>query len=223
LASLDAYLTGGYYPFFVEGQQTYAFRVREMVRTVIESDLQFVPEHTITDFANLSRLLYVIASAVPFKPNITKLSERIGLNRNRLIQYIYLLERAGLLNLLHSGRRGMTALQKPDKIYLENTNLMYALSPAGVEKGHLRETFVLTHLQNWIQANHLDRVAVQYPDQGDFIVVGLEAGAFVIEVGGAGKSRAQLKNVARGIVVRDDIEFGGEGVVPLWLFGFLGE
>ncbi|MEP7321813.1 MAG: hypothetical protein ABI761_07830 [Saprospiraceae bacterium] len=98
---------------------------------------------------------------------------------------------------------------------------MHALSPTGVEKGHLRETFVLTHLQNWIQSNHLDRVAIQYPDEGDFSVVGLEPGAFVLEVGGAGKSRAQLKNVARGIIVRDNIEFGGEGVVPLWLFGFL--
>ena len=221
LAMLDQYMQSGYYPFFSESLPTYTIRLREVIRTVLESDLHVVPEHTITDYSNLGRLLYVIAGVAPFKPNISKLSERIGLNRNRLVQYIYLLERARLLNLLHSDSAGISALQKPAKIFLENTNLMYALSPGGVNKGSERETFVLSHLRNWIQSSLTESVSVLYPQHGDFLLDGLRKESWLLEVGGAGKSKAQLKSASRGVIVRDNVEFGGDGIVPLWLFGFI--
>lgn len=211
----------GYYPFFTEGLPTYFLRLREMIRTVIESDLHVVADHTITDYNNLSRLLYVMAGSVPFRPNISKLSERIGLDRNRLVQYIYLLERARMLNLLHSSRKGITALQKPDKIYLENTNLMHALAANSTEIGSERETFVLSHLRSSLLHDTMGRLGVLFPDQGDFLIEGLDDGPVLLEVGGPNKKKGQIKTAQRGIVVRDDIEYGGDGVVPLWMFGFL--
>ncbi|MBK8492978.1 MAG: ATP-binding protein [Saprospirales bacterium] len=109
------YLREGYYPFFLENRDIYPQRVRELLKLIIEIDLNYLPEHTITDHVKINRLLYAIASSAPFKPNISKLSERVELNRNRLTQYIYILERARMLNLLLSRHKGVSSLQNPKK------------------------------------------------------------------------------------------------------------
>ncbi|MEM6316031.1 MAG: AAA family ATPase [Bacteroidota bacterium] len=219
-AHLQEYLTYGYYPFFLESKKAYLSRVREMLKLVIEIDLNYLPEYSITDHHKINRLLYAITTSIPFKPNISKLSGRIGLNRNRLTQYIFLLERCRLLNLLHSDRSGITTLQKPDKIYLENTNIMYALAAKNVQRGAIRETFVLNHLRYVHRTETPFPNQVYYPSVGDFLVDNIE-NRFTLEVGGKGKTNKQIKDVDNAYIVADDIEFGVHNKVPLWLFGFL--
>lgn len=219
LQFFGTYLREGYFPFFLENTDIYMYRVREVLKLIIEVDLNYLPEYTITDHAKINRLLYAIASSAPFKPNISKLSERIGLNRNRLTEYIYLLERARLLNLLHSRHKGITSLQKPDKVYLENTNLTYALAPAKADPGSLRETFFLNQLlaQQWGRPFPL---VVAYPETGDFRVDTYEQ-TYRFEVGGKHKTMAQIRSVDNAYLVVDDLEIGFERKIPLWLFGFL--
>ncbi len=217
---LPEYLKSGYYPFFLEGVDTYPGKLREMIKTVIEVDLNDIPEYTITDHVMIARLMYVIASSAPFRPNISKLSERIGLHRNRLVQYINVLALARLLNLLHSDRTGITALQKPDKIYLENTNIMWALAPSKVNAGHERETFVLSQLRHHLRTTIAFGADVRYPAQGDFLVDTIQD-QYLLEIGGPSKSKRQVREHPNAYVVKDDIEFGGEHRIPLWMFGFL--
>ena len=220
LALIKDYMTYGYYPFFLESKKAYLSRVREMMKLVIEVDFNYLPEYTITDHYKINRLLYVIASSVPFKPNITKLSERIGLNRNRLTQYIYLLERGRLLNLLHNDRKGITALQKPDKVYLENPNLMYALVNTNVSEGNLRETFFLNHVTYQNRTQNPFSTQVFYPEKGDFLV-DIISDRFLFEIGGKNKSFKQIGQAPNHYVVADNMEFGDGNKIPLWLFGLL--
>jgi predicted AAA+ superfamily ATPase len=219
LQFFQTYLREGYFPFFLENRDIYPYRVREVLKLIIEVDLNYLPDYTITDHTKINRLLYAIASSAPFKPNITKLSERIELNRNRLTQYIYLLERARLLNLLHSRHKGISSLQKPDKIYLENPNLIYALAPNQAEPGNLRETFFL----NQISAPQPERPfppVISYPEQGDFLVDTYE-NKYVFEIGGRNKNLRQVQSLENAFVAADDVEIGFDRKIPLWLFGFL--
>ena len=220
LVLLKEYLEYGYYPFFLESRMAYFSRLREMLKLVIEVDFNYLEEYTITEHTKINKLLYAIASSAPFKPNIAKLSERIGLNRNRLTQYIYLLERARLLHLLHTNRKGITALQKPDKIYLENTNLMYALVPTKVERGNLRETFFLSHIRYNKRQTTPFAPQTFYPDKGDFLVDTYEE-QFLFEVGGSSKSAKQIMGQKNAYLVIDDLEIGHTNKIPLWLFGLL--
>lgn len=219
LQFFKTYLREGYFPFFLENRNIYLNRVREVLKLIIEVDLNYLPEYTITDHVKINRLLYAIATSAPFKPNISKLSERIGLNRNRLTEYIYLLERARLLNLMHSRHRGVSSLQKPEKIYLENTNLTYALAPNQVNHGSLRETFFL----NQLSAPQLDRpfpLVITYPEKGDFLVDNFE-NSYLFEVGGKNKDLRQVRSEENAFIAADDIEVSFDRRIPLWLFGFL--
>jgi len=219
-AHLDNYLIYGYYPFFLESQKAYLSRLREMLKLVIEIDFNYLPDYTITDHHKINRLLYAISTSAPFKPNITKLSERVGLNRNRLTQYIYLLEKGRLLNLLHSNRKRITVLQKPDKIYLENTNIMYALAGKNINKGSIRETFFLNHIKYTHRTESPFPNQVFYPKTGDFLVDSIEK-EYLFEVGGKNKSQKQIQDIENAFIVADDIEYGFQNKIPIWLFGFL--
>lgn len=154
-------------------------------------------------------LLQVIAESVPFIPNIAKLAERTGLDRNTLLRYLQHLERAQLTASLYRQGKGITVLQKPEKLYLDNTNLAYALTPSRPDPGNLRETF----FYNQIRQQHL----VQYPKKGDFLI----DGKTVIEVGGKNKKAEQVKKLPDYFLAMDGIEVGVGKQIPLWVFGFL--
>lgn len=151
----------------------------------------------------------MLAESVPFKPNIQKLSEQIGLTRNALTEYLHHLEDAGLAHLLHRGAKGVTRLQKPDKIYLGNPNLAFALNPRTPDSGMLRETFFISQ----VGKDH----TVEYAEQGDFRI----DQQLVVEVGGPGKGFKQIRQFEHSIVAADGLDIGFERGVPLWLFGFL--
>lgn len=205
------YLKFGYYPFFVENINTYHMRIEKVVRLIIEEDLQFISGFNPHHSRKVYQLLYILATNVPFKPNITKLAEKTDINRNIIVEYLHYLDSARLINVLSAAGRSISILQKPDKVFLENTNLLYALAPDRVDKGTLRETFFMSQLKN-------SRHEVKLPLQGDFLV----DDHYSFEIGGKTKTAKQLAGLENSFVVVDDMEAGVSNKIPLWLFGMLG-
>ena len=206
---LRDYLSFGYYPFFLENIGTYHRRIEQIVRLVIETELQFIEGMDIHKTRKIHQLLGILAKNVPFNPNISKLSEKIGIHRNTLTTYIHYLEKARLINSLNTEGKSISILQKPEKIFLENTNLSYALAGPTVDIGNLRETFFLTQ----VKENH----EVSLPKSGDFLIDGV----YTIEVGGKNKTNFQINNLPNSFIAMDDILIGTSNKIPLWAFGFV--
>jgi predicted AAA+ superfamily ATPase len=205
------YLGKGYYPFFNEVPSLYYSRIEEIINMIIEIELPLLRGVDISFSQKLKKLLLVISESAPFVPNITKLSERIGINRNTLIGYLHFLQEADLTKNIYKDASGITRMQKPDKIFLENTNIAYAVNPFSPDTGNIRETFFL----NQLQFHH----KVSYPEKGDFIV----DDQWLFEIGGKSKNLKQLYNWQKenAFAAIDDIEYGNDQRIPLWLFGFL--
>lgn len=209
LKDFKEYLKKGYFPFVKESPGLYYHKVNEVVNMIVEIEIPLMRGLDHSKVNKIKQLLYIISQSVPFKPNITKLAERIGISRNLLLSYIRGLDDANLINLLNKDAFGLSALQKPDKIYLENTNLSYVLSEQKPDIGNVRETFFLNQLKK-------DN-SVTYSESSDFLV----NRKFTFEIGGKNKSGDQIKGLPDSYIVSDDIEMGYENKIPLWLFGFI--
>jgi len=209
LPEFKKYLEYGYYPFYREGIKAYPLRLKNVVNTILENDLPAIENIEYVTIHKIKKMLMIVASLVPFSPNIAKLSSEIETNRANTVRYLDYLQKAGLTINLLSSKKGMSLMNKPDKIYLENTNLQYALATSGVNKGNLRETFFANQVRN---LHH-----VRISQQGDFLV----DDTYMFEVGGSNKSFDQIKNIQNSFVVTDDTETGFRNKIPLWLFGFL--
>ena len=205
----NKYISSGYYPFFKENESLYYNKINAVTNMVIEIELPLLRNIEMSKTVKIKQLLYIIAKSSPFKPNISKLAERIGVTRNTLIEYINHLSDTKLINNIYSNSTGISLLQKPDKIFLENTNLAYAFAGVNSDKGNLRETFFL----NQLSQNH----TVTYPKKGDFLV----DDKYLFEIGGKGKTNKQISGEANAYIAADDIEYGFKNKIPLWLFGFL--
>jgi uncharacterized protein len=203
------YLQSGYYPFMMEDAQTVHRKINQLIRTIVEYDMAELKDFDIRNAKKVLQLLYVIAQQVPFKPNLVKLSEKTEIHRNSLNNYIHYLEQAKLIVALQPAGKSTAVLQKPEKIYLNNTNILFALAEEQVEKGNIRETFFLSQL--------LPLYKVQMPRQGDFLV----NNRYTFEVGGKDKSQKQLAGIKNAWIVKDDLEFPVGFELPLWMFGFL--
>ena len=203
------YLKQGYYPFFIEAPNTYSFRLEAAINQTLESDLPLTKKITTDVVIKLKKILSVIAQSAPFKPNIQKISERLEITRNSLVVYIRYLEDAGIIIQLFTDVSGIGSLQKPQKIYLDNANLIYSLSSLNTQIGTIRETFVVNQLS---KTN-----TVTYPKTGDFLV----NGKYLFEVGGKNKSKKQIAGVENSYILADNIEIGFAEKIPVWLMGFL--
>ncbi|SHG02247.1 hypothetical protein SAMN05444280_1628 [Tangfeifania diversioriginum] len=208
LPAFRKYTETGYLPIFIEGEDTYALKLNQIINTIVDTDLAYIAAYNPGTANKVKKLLGVIAESVPFKPNIAALSRKLDISRDSIYQYIYQLKDARLLNTLSSEGKGVSTLQKPDKVYLENTNLAYALK-GSPDIGSIRETFVFNQLLN----AGLD---VYAPKAGDFVFDG-----YTLEIGGKNKTASQVKHTDNYLVVADDIETGAGNKAPLWLFGFL--
>jgi len=151
----------------------------------------------------------VISESVPFQPNISKLSNTIGVTRDTLIKYLFYLEKAHLISLLRSNTKGMSKMVKPEKIFLNNSNLLYALQPDLVNPGTIRETF----FQNQLSVKH----KIELPKNGDFMI----DDKYVFEIGGKTKTKKQIIDLQNAYIAADNIEYGFKNKIPLWTFGFL--
>jgi hypothetical protein len=203
------YINYGAYPFFTEGVNEYKRKLLNTINLILENDLPAV--HTI-DFGHISklkRLLYSVATSAPFKPNISKLSVKTTVTRPTLILFLNYLEKALLIHQLRAKNIGVSALSKPEKIYLHNTNLIFQLSKENANTGNIRETFFLNQVSN--------RYEINYGKTTDFFV----DNKYYFEVGGKNKKQSQIKGLENAFIVKDNIELGINNIIPLWLFGFL--
>jgi uncharacterized protein len=203
------YLKIGNYPYFENNEEEYYQKLRNTVNLILEVDLQTTENLDFHTLAKLKRLLFVISSNVPFTPNIQKISDTIQLNRNALVRALQLLDRASLIRMIYKQTRSISLLNKPDKIWMHNTNLMFAISGEHLEIGTIRETFFMQNLAH----NH----ELSLPGQGDILV----DNTYLFEIGGKNKSKKQIAQLENAFVVHDDIEVGFQNSIPLWLFGFL--
>ena len=208
LPAFRKYLEVGYLPIIVEGEDTYLMKLKQVINTIVDIDLAYIASYNPGTAIKVKKLMGVIAESVPFKPNISSLARKLDLSRDSVYQYIYQLKDAKLLNTISSEGKGVSTLQKPDKIFLENSNLAFALKD-NPDIGNVSETFVLNQLLN-------AGLNVSSPIAGDFITNGL-----TIEVGGKGKNSEQVKHLDNYLIASDNLETGSGNKVPVWLFGFL--
>ncbi|MDF2518662.1 MAG: family ATPase [Sphingobacterium sp.] len=205
----EKYLTYGYYPYYQEQLDLYAMRVMAVISMILEIELPLLRNVDIAYVTKIKQLLVIIAGSVPFVPNVSKLSEKIGISRTTLLSYLHYLDEIGLTHNLYKVGEGISQLQKPSKIFLENTNLSFLFAHENVNRGNLRETFFVNQLVFQHQVN--------FTDQGDFIV----DEKYTFEIGGRNKPNKQIQGIENAYIAADDIEFGHQNKVPLWLFGFL--
>ena len=205
----NEYLRIGYYPYFMEGRNIYFRRLEQIIHLTIESDLSFIEGINVRQSRKILQLLFAIATSVPLQPNVSQLSRQIGIERNTLMRYLYYLEKTRLLNFLHSPKKGISVLRKPEKIFLGNTNVGYALASESMDIGNARETFFLNQVNT--------QFSVHYGEAGDFWV----DNAFTFEVGGKNKNYTQIRNIPNSYIAADNIETGIGNKIPLWMFGFL--
>lgn len=205
----EEYLKFGYYPFYKEEKELYYLRLGEVINLMLEIELPMLRKVEVAYIPKIKQLLSIIASAVPFVPNVSKLSQKIDINRNTLLSYFHYLDEIGLTQNLFKENTGISLLQKPMKVFLENTNLMYLLARENTNTGNLRETFFANQVsyQN----------SINFIEQTDFLV----NEKFKFEIGGKNKTNEQIKDLEDSFLVLDDIEIGRDRTIPLWMFGFL--
>jgi predicted AAA+ superfamily ATPase len=209
IALFTRYVQYGAYPYFVEDREQYLQRLLQTVNLIIDVDLNAVEYMNYEMLVKIKKLLKAIASSVPFTPNISKLSEKTNISRPSLLRALHLLERARLILSLKKSATGTGAFTKPEKLYLNNSNLLYALAMENVNTGTIRETFFINQLQG-IEEIHLSK-------RGDFLV----AGKYIFEIGGKNKTQKQIKGTSNAYLAKDNIEYGISNIIPLWMFGFL--
>ena len=199
------YLENGYYPFF--NDPGYDQRLRNVVNLTIENDIPVYANMNIATTKKIRQLLYVVSQSVPFKPNFTKIGQTIDVHRNLVTDFLYYLERAGIIAQLRNNTGGIRLLGKIEKIYLDNTNLIYALAENRPDIGNMRETFFLSQMKI--------RNKIVASEKSDFEIDG-----YTFEVGGSGKQQKQIQDIEKAYIVKDDIEYGYNNIIPLWHFGF---
>ena len=187
----------------------YYERVAATVDKVLDSDWPAVEDVTPATIRKTKKMLAVLAASCPQQPNMSALYRELETDRNQGLKMLSVLERAGLLALVPSGKDSLKNLSRPEKIFCANPNLMHALV-SRADEGTIRETFFVNQLR---AAGH----AVVCADRGDFTV----DGRYRVEVGGRKKGFAQIKDIPESFVAADDLEAGFGNRIPLWLFGFL--
>lgn len=200
------YLRRGYYPFGMDA--AYDIELMQVVAQTMESDIPLYLNTNVSIGRKLKQLLMVVAESVPFKPVMQKLADLTGISRNYIQDYLMYMERAGMIAQLRDAVGGIRGLGKTEKIYLDNTNLIYVLAPKRADIGNVRETFFMNQL----------RVVgdMMCSPVSDFLVDGM-----TFEIGGRKKGQKQISEIDNAYVVKDDIETGFANVIPLWAFGLL--
>lgn len=212
LKYFSAYLEKGYYPFFLEGEKGYLAKVLNILEKVLYEDVVVTSGVRVSYVPVLKRLLWMIATSVPFVINIEKLSRELGVAKAVVYAYLEYLSDAGLISLLREDAAGLKVGRKPEKVLLENVNLLAAINRdlrTAQNKGTLRETFLANQC--------MGRFSLHLAEKGDFVL----DRKYTVEVGGKTKGFSQLGDTKEGYVAADEIEIGFGRKIPLYLFGFM--
>ena len=204
LPLFNDYLKRGYYPFGIENEMN--LRLGQIIVQTLESDIPQYANLNVGTSRKLKRLLSIISESVPFKPNFSKISEMIGVSRNSLDDYLSYMEKAGLIGQLRNETSGIRGLGKVEKVYLDNTNIIFNLVGEKSNIGNLRETFFFNQMRV--------KNEVISSRKADFVIEN-----HTFEVGGKNKQQNQIEKDDKSFVVKDDIEYGYRNVIPLWAFG----
>ena len=210
LPHFEQYIKTGYYPFFLEtsSSESYYERLQKVVSTVIENDIPTVENIEYETLQKAKRLLLLLAQSAPFMPNIANMCANLSTTRNQLIHLLSLLERAALIRQLHAQGKSLKALGKPDKILLNNTNLMHALGSTA-DAGTARESFFSAMMSHSHTIHHAAQGDLQVDEK------------YLFEVGGKKKGFSQIADLPDSYVVADNIETGFGNKIPIWLFGLI--
>lgn len=208
LPAFGEYLRYGYYPFYKSVYSGFEIRLQQVVNHVLENDYPIIEGVEQSTIRKTKKMFMILAEQVPQTPNMSNLYNELETDRNQGLKMLYALEKAGLLALLSDKLKHIDKLSRPEKIFMDNSNLMYAYAMAP-NIGTVRETFFLSQLA----VDH----SVTYPAKGDFLV----DGKYLFEVGGRKKSFEQIKDVADSYLAVDDTEIGHHNRIPLWMFGLL--
>ncbi|MBQ7678512.1 MAG: hypothetical protein IJT34_01495, partial [Butyrivibrio sp.] len=200
---------GGYYPFYKEVYAGYDERIRQVINQILERDYPAVEAISYPTVQKIKKMLYILAQSCPQTPNMSELYKELDTDRNQGLRMLYTLQKANLLSLLSSDKASLSHMSKPDKIYCDNTNIMYCFTEK-INTGTVRETFFLNQVKS---AGYV----VAYPKQGDFLI----ENEILFEVGGRKKSFEQIADIPNSYLAVDDIETGYGNRIPLWMFGFL--
>ena len=206
LPLFDDYLKRGYYPFALEND--FDLRLQQVVNQTLESDIPVYADMNVSTGRKLKQLMAIVAESVPFKPNMSKISEMLAISRNNIADYLLYMEEAGMVAQLRDDTSGIRGLGKVNKVYLDNSNLVYGLAHENQNRGNVRETFFM----NQLRVSH----PVVFSNVADFKIDTMD-----FEVGGKSKSLKQIKTAEKGFVVKDDIESGYLNTIPLWNFGLM--
>jgi len=209
LPLFQQYLTEGYYPYYKEDSEVYGERLLHTVNVVLETDLPSVEHIEIHTIKKIKQLLFIIAQRVPFTPNIKELSETLEVSRKSLLNYLIYLEKAQLVGLLQQNTSGLRTLSKPEKIYLHNSNLAYALETEKPDIGNIRETFFFNQIKIAGKVTSNNKADFKINDK------------YTIEVGGKNKGHEQIMGIKDAYLALDNLEYGFMNKIPLWLFGML--
>lgn len=210
LACFADYLKRGYYPFYYDNPSTYFTSIENVLNYIIDFELPQVRKVDIANTRKMKSLLYVLANQVPFLVDISNLAAKTGMERNTVLAYLKYLDEAKLIHLLYSDLSSVKKMQKPDKIYIDNTNLLNAIANNGGDIGTVREIFAV----NQLSYAH----KVEYGKKnGDFLV----DSTATIEIGGKDKGFKQIADLPDSYVFADGIEFPDGAKIPLWTLGFL--
>lgn len=202
------YLRHGYYPFYRETRQSYAKAIQQVITNIIDTDLPAVENIEYITSAKMKRLFVILSRMVPFTLNLTDLGRLIEASRQTVLRMCHLLQQSGLIIMLYSDKSGINQLGKPEKLYMENPNMLYAMT-ANAEVGTVRETFFTNQMHSAHQ--------LKFSGTGDFSV----DDTYTFEVGGKGKTFAQIKDIRNSFLAVDDTEIGYSNRIPLWMFGLL--
>lgn len=198
------YLCDGYYPFAREGR--FATRMLQVVNQTIEVDIPQYADMKASTARKLKQMLVIVSGLAPVKPNAESLAREIGVSKNNIPDYMLYLEKAGMIGQLRDDTSGLMALGKVEKVYVDNPSLMTTLAGGNPNIGNLHETFFYNQLR--------EKYAITSSRESDFKI-----NQYTFEIGGKKKGKKQIEDVPNGIVVRDDIEYGHDIIIPLWHFG----
>ncbi|MCF0244857.1 MAG: AAA family ATPase [Bacteroidaceae bacterium] len=206
LPLFNQYLREGYYPFSREGY--FQQRLQQVIQFTMENDIPHFANMTPSTGKKLYRMLGIIAGNVPYKPEATSLASELKISRNDIPTFLLYMEKAGMIGQLRDQTGGMRGLGKTEKVFLDNTNLIYVMSGENANVGNVRETFFYnqTRLTQPVTSSKVS----------DF-----QIGKYTFEAGGKKKGKKQVKDIDNAYVVRDDIEYAADNFLPIWGFGLM--
>ncbi len=212
LGHFHNYLKQGYYPFFAEDPLSYYQRLLRVIDKTIYEDISHYYNLRTTNLRHMSKILNYLAAIPPGEISTYNLGKNLSIDDKTAGNYLNMLKETGLVEIIYPREGGNQGLRKPEKVFLNNTNLHYALGEhlaSDVNIGTIREL-------SFIQATKHAGLDVFHSKQGDY-----QISAFTFEVGGKNRTRKQIAGIDHAFIVRDNTVAAMKGMLPLVFFGFL--